>query len=134
MDNKGFVERLHDLMSRKSDKGKKITSYHIAKNVEGISSTAIDKYLSGKLTPGPDKVRLLAEFFRVSPGWLMFGNEGETTFSSENITVSASEMWDVLKASVYNQNAQNDHIGKLIDLLQEKLEVDKKETSACVAV
>jgi transcriptional regulator with XRE-family HTH domain len=135
MDDNGFIERLQSLMARKSSKGKKFTSYHIAKKVEGISSTAIDKYLNGSLTPGPEKVKLLADFFKVSPGWLMFGEEpNATTFSSDKITVSTAEMWDVLKASVYNQNAQNDHIGKLLDLLQEKMGVDKKETAACVAV
>lgn len=134
MNDSGFVERLQSLMARKSNKGKKFTSYHIAKNVEGISSTVIDKYLNGSLTPGPEKVKLLAEFFNVSPGWLMFGEERGVTFSSDDITISSSEMWDVLKASVYNQNAQNDHIGKLLEMLQEKLQIDKKETPACVAV
>lgn len=134
MSDNGFIERLQSLMNRKNNKGRKITSYHIAKNVEGISSTAIDKYLNGTLTPGPEKVKLLAEFFHVSPGWLMFGEDNGTMFTSEDITVSSAEMWDVLKASVYNQNAQNDHIGKLLDMLREKLEVDKKETAASVAV
>lgn len=64
----------------------------------------------------------------------MFGDGQEETFSDDDITVSSSEMWDVLKASVYNQNAQNDHIGKLLDMLRVKLEIDKKETPACVAV
>lgn len=134
MDNNGFIERLQGLMARKSNRGKKFTSYHIAKNVEGISSTVIDKYLNGSLTPGPEKVKLLADFFKVSPGWLMFGEEQGETFSGNDIIVSSSEMWDVLKASVYNQNAQNDHIGKLLDILREKLDIDKKETPARVAL
>ena len=38
------------------------------------------------------------------------------------------EMWDMLKTSVYNQITQNNHIAKLLDILQEKLADDKKAT------
>ena len=133
MENEGFAQRLKSLMCRKNNKGKKITAYYLEKNIDGIKAATIDKYLRGT-DPGPDKVKLLADFFRVSPGWLMFGENNGMTFSSEEITVSTTEMWDVLKASVYNQNAQNDHIGRLLDMLREKLDVDKKESAACVAV
>lgn len=133
MENSDFVKRLKSLMERKNDKGKKMTSYYLAKNIDGITSATIDKYLSGEMAPGPDKVKLLADFFRVSAGWLMYGEGQDLTFSNEEIVVTPSEMWDVLKASVYNQNAQNDHIGKLLDLLTAKLN-DKKETPASVAV
>ena len=129
MENSDFVKRLKSLMERKNDKGKKMTSYYLAKNIDGITSATIDKYLSGEMAPGPDKVKLLADFFRVSAGWLMYGEGQDLTFSNEEIVVTPSEMWDVLKASVYNQNAQNDHIGKLLDLLTAKLN-DKKETPA----
>lgn len=134
MENPDFVKRLRSLMERKNDKGKKMTSYYLAKNIDGITSATIDKYLSGEMAPGPDKVKLLADFFRVSAGWLMYGEGQDLTFSNEEIVVTPSEMWDVLKASVYNQNAQNDHIGKLLDLLTAKLQNDKKETPASVAV
>ena len=133
MDKEGFVERLRSLMERKNNKGKKVTSYYLAKNLQGISATAIDKYLNGKLTPGPDKIKLIADFFHVSPGWLLFG-EQEVTFQEKNLTVPTNEMWDVLKASVYNQNAQNDHISRLLDMLGEKLKNDKKESSTRAAV
>lgn len=135
MENKGFIERLELLMSQRNGKnGRKTSSYRVGKDVEGITSAAIDKYIKGKSMPGPDKVKLLADYFGVSAGWLLFGDEGGTTFSSKEIAVSTSEMWDVLKASVYNQNAQNDHISKLIEMLREKTKNDKKETSTCVAV
>ena len=42
-------------------------------------------------------------------------------------------MWDVLKASVYNQNAQNDHIGKLLDLLTAKLQNDN-DNAGCLTL
>lgn len=133
MDNEGFIQRLKLLMQRKNEKGKPITGYYLGKNIEGISSADIEKYLKGS-DPGPDKVKLLADFFQVSAGWLLFGEEQAPAFSSESIVVSTSEMWEVLKASVYNQNAQNDHIGKLLDMLSQKLNFDKKETATCVAV
>ena len=133
MDKEGFMERFRSLMERKNNKGKKVTSYYLAKNIEGISSTAVDKYLSGKLTPGPDKIKLIADFFNVSPGWLLFGEQEVTVFDN-NITVPTNEMWDVLKASVYNQNAQNDHISRLLDMLGEKIQKDKKGTSSRAAV
>ena len=128
------MKRLESLMNRKNGKGRKITSYFMSKNIEGISQTAIDKYLSGKQVPGPEKIRVIAEFFHVSPGWLMFGEEETRQFTTDEISVSTSEMWDVLKASVYNQNAQNDHIGKLLEMLGDKLADDKKETAARTAV
>lgn len=128
------MKRLESLMNRKNGKGRKITSYFMSKNIEGISQTAIDKYLSGKQVPGPEKIRVIAEFFHVSPGWLMFGEEETRQFTTDEISVSTSEMWDVLKASVYNQNAQNDHIGKLLEMLSDKLADDKKETAARTAV
>jgi len=134
MGDNGFVKRLESLMNRKNGKGRKITSYFMSKNIEGISQTAIDKYLSGKQVPGPEKIRVIAEFFHVSPGWLMFGEEKTPQFTTDEISVSTSEMWDVLKASVYNQNAQNDHIGKLLEMLSDKLADDKKETAARTAV
>lgn len=134
MGDNGFVKRLESLMNRKNGKGRKITSYFMSKNIEGISQTAIDKYLSGKQVPGPEKIRVIAEFFHVSPGWLMFGEEETRQFTTDEISVSTSEMWDVLKASVYNQNAQNDHIGKLLEMLGDKLADDKKETAARTAV
>lgn len=134
MENTDFISRLKSLMGRKNHKGKKITSYYLAKNIDGITSATIDKYLSGEIAPGPDKVKLLADFFRVSAGWLMYGEEQSPTFSTDEIVVTPSEMWEVLKASVYNQNAQNDHIGKLLDMLSQKLNFDKKETATCVAV
>lgn len=134
MGDNGFVKRLESLMNRKNGKGRKITSYFMSKNIEGISQTAIDKYLSGKQVPGPEKIRVIAEFFHVSPGWLMFGEEETRQFTTDEISVSTSEMWDVLKASVYNQNAQNDHIGKLLEMLSDKLADDKKETAARTAV
>ena len=133
MDKEGFMERFRSLMERKNNKGKKVTSYYLAKNIEGISSTAVDKYLSGKLTPGPDKIKLIADFFNVSPGWLLFGEQEVTVFDN-NIPVPTNEMWDVLKASVYNQNAQNDHITRLLDMLGEKIQKDKKGTSSRAAV
>ena len=133
MGNEGFIQRLQYLMCRKNSKGKKISAYQLEKSIEGITAADIYKYMRGT-EPGPDKVKLLADFFKVSAGWLLFGDENAPSFSSENIVVSSSEMWDVLKASVYNQNAQNDHIGRLLDMLQEKLEIDKKEASARVAV
>ena len=133
MDKEGFVERLRSLMERKNNKGKKVTSYYLAKKLDGISATAIDKYLSGQQTPGPDKIKLIADFFRVSPGWLLFG-EQDVTFPEKDITVPTNEMWDVLKASVYNQNAQNDHISRLLDMLGEKINNDKKEHSSRAAV
>lgn len=133
MDKEGFMERFRSLMERKNNKGKKVTSYYLAKNIEGISSTAVDKYLSGKLTPGPDKIKLIADFFNVSPGWLLFGEQEVTVFDN-NIPVPTNEMWDVLKASVYNQNAQNDHISRLLDMLGEKIQKDKKGTSSRAAV
>ena len=134
MGDNGFVKRLESLMNRKNGKGRKITSYFMSKNIEGISQTAIDKYLSGKQVPGPEKIRVIAEFFHVSPGWLMFGEEETRQFTTDEISVSTSEMWDVLKASVYNQNAQNDHNGKLLEMLSDKLADDKKETAARTAV
>ena len=134
MEDNGFVERLKSLMARKGNKGKEFTSYSIAKHVDGITSSAIDKYLKERSIPGPDKVKLLADFFHVSPGWLMFGEEKTDNFYSENISVSPSDMWDVLKASVYNQNAQNDHISKLLEMLSEKMAEDKKETATRTAV
>lgn len=134
MGDNGFVKRLESLMNRKNGKGRKITSYFMSKNIEGISQTAIDKYLSGKQVPGPEKIRVIAEFFHVSPGWLMFGEEKTPQFTTDEISVSTSEMWDVLKASVYNQNAQNDHIGKLLEMLSDKMAEDKKETAARTAV
>ena len=134
MGDNGFVKRLESLMNRKNGKGRKITSYFMSKNIEGISQTAIDKYLSGKQVQGPEKIRVIAEFFHVSPGWLMFGEEETRQFTTDEISVSTSEMWDVLKASVYNQNAQNDHIGKLLEMLSDKLADDKKETAARTAV
>lgn len=133
MDKEGFMERFRSLMERKNNKGKKVTSYYLAKNIEGISSTAVDKYLSGKLTPGPDKIKLIADFFNVSPGWLLFGEQEVTVFDN-NIPVPTNEMWDVLKASVYNQNAQNDHISRLLDMLGEKIQKDKKGASSRAAV
>lgn len=133
MDKEGFMERFRSLMERKNNKGKKVTSYYLAKNIEGISSTAVDKYLSGKLTPGPDKIKLIADFFNVSPGWLLFGEQEVPVFDN-NIPVPTNEMWDVLKASVYNQNAQNDHISRLLDMLGEKIQKDKKGTSSRAAV
>lgn len=133
MENEGFVQRLKALMCRKNNKGKKITAYHLERNISGITSADIYKYLKGT-EPGPEKVKLLADYFKVSAGWLLFGEEPAPALSSENIIVSPTEMWDVLKASVYNQNAQNDHIAKLIDMLREKKEDDKKESSTCVAV
>jgi len=134
MEDDNFVKRLESLMARKNSKGRKITSYYMAKHIDGISATAIDKYLSGKQLPGPDKIKMLADFFKVSPGWLMFGEGKTELFSSEDISVSPSDMWDVLKASVYNQNAQNDHISKLLEMLSEKLAEDKKETATRSAV
>ncbi len=133
MEKEDFVQRLKALMCRKNNKGKKITAYHLERNIDGITSADIYKYLKGT-EPGPEKVKLLADYFHVSAGWLLFGEEQAPAFSSDNILVSPSEMWDVLKASVYNQNVQNDHISKLIEMLREKTENDKKETSTCVAV
>ena len=64
----------------------------------------------------------------------MWGEEPNVTFSHEDIVVNPSDMWEVLKASVYNQNAQNDHIAKLLDMLSMKMEDDKKASSTCAAV
>lgn len=133
MRNEGFIQRLKSLMCRKNNKGKKITAYHLERNIDGITSADIYKYLKGT-EPGPDKVKLLADYFQVSAGWLLFGEEQAPALSSGDVVVSPSEMWDVLKASVYNQNSQNDHISKLIEMLGESIRDAKKETPACVAV
>ena len=129
MEKSDFVKRLKTLMNRKNKKGKRITSYYLGQHIDGITSATIDKYLNEESIPGPDKVKLLADFFHVSPGWLMWGENDNTVFSSDEFIGSANEMWEVLKASVYNQNAQNDHIAKLLDMLSMKMGNDKKDSS-----
>ncbi len=134
MEKDSFITRLKSLMARKNNKGKKITTYYLGRKIDGITSATIEKYLKGEMQPGADKVKLLADFFHVSAGWLMWGEEPNVTFSHEDIVVNPSDMWEVLKASVYNQNAQNDHIAKLLDMLSMKMEDDKKASSTCAAV
>lgn len=109
MEDFGIGNRLKMLMEQPNERGKKITSYHIEKHVEGLTSTSVENYISGKQQPGPDKIKKLADFFRVSPGWLMFGEEGAP---SRDIIRS-------IRAFINEQKAQIQHIESVLSQLEE---------------
>lgn len=64
----GFGERLKGLMSRRQ------ISYHAMGNIVGVSGQAVHKWVKGGgISPG--YVKTIANYFKVSPAFLFFGEE-----------------------------------------------------------
>lgn len=93
-----FADRLQDLISA-SEKSIKELAAEI-----GISSGALSKYQNDAAEPGIDALKKIADYFGVSPNWLL----GVSEFPNEKMREEANEMYDKLISLMAEEFDEND--------------------------
>lgn len=76
--SKQFAQRLHDAMIAAGFHSQRSTSgvcIHKLSEMTGYSLQICRKYLRGEALPDPVKLTEIAATLRVSPGWLLFGED-----------------------------------------------------------
>lgn len=87
----------------------------------GVSVQTIRKYLTGEATPDLNKIINIAEFLKVSPGWLAFGLNEVFTDSSPKVfeikKIFIKEIFQCLLKNVLDIKLDEDLLGSIYDFL-----------------
>jgi transcriptional regulator with XRE-family HTH domain len=89
----GFGERLRGLMSRQR------ISYHAMGDVVGVSGQAVHKWVKGGGI-SPEHVKTIANYFKVSPAFLFFGEENALPVHEIEILFKFRKMDEEARKSV----------------------------------
>lgn len=92
----------------------------LAKHLK-VSVQTIRKYLTGKATPDLNKIIKIAEFLKVSPGWLAFGLNDVFTDSSLKIfeikKIFIREIFQGIFTNILDIKLDDDLLGSIYDFL-----------------
>lgn len=92
----------------------------------GASEQICRRYIRGDALPDYEKVKLMAQHLQVNPGWLLFGDEGDTK-PKENIIDNALLHY-ILKQSHHlypaSHNRSDDYADFVLELLKEVRAID----------
>ena len=117
---KQFAYRLKDAMLAAGFYSKRSTSgvcIHTLVDITGYSTQICRKYLRGEAIPEPTKIVDIAHRLKVSPGWLLFGDEhNDSPFSHENVTINKNLLKHVFMRAPSLYNADCDE-GEIADFL-----------------
>ena len=100
-----------------------ITPYKVGKET-GIATSTLSDWKNGKSTPKQNKLKIIADYFKVSLEYLMTGKDTATTFSDENAHLIAKiradkKLADALQKYFEFDNEKKKHVVELINLLSE---------------
>lgn len=87
----------------------------------GVSVQTIRKYLTGEATPDLNKIIIIAEFLKVSPGWLAFGLNEIFTDSYKSIfeikKIFIKEIFQGLLQNILDIKLDDDLLESVYDFL-----------------
>lgn len=115
-----FACRLKDAMLAAGlNSGRSTSGVCIHKLVEitGYSTQICRKYLRGEAIPEPVKLVEIARYLKVSPGWLLFGDEhNDSPFSQEILTINKKLLRYIFTRlrSLYNSDADEQEIAEFL--------------------
>jgi len=114
--NKGYI-------ALRSTKG---TGIKILTEIMGTSEQICRRYLRGDAMPSYQKIQQLADYLNVNPGWLVFGDAGDTTDPSKQIDKKLLHY--ILKKSHYlyasSQPDNEDYADFVLQLIAETSNID----------
>lgn len=100
-----FACRLRDAMIAQGFNSQRSTSgvcIHKLAELTGYSLQICRKYLRGEAMPEPVKLMALAAQLQVSPGWLLFGDEGSApNLTQESVIVSKTVLHTLFVKAAY---------------------------------
>ncbi|TAL60849.1 MAG: XRE family transcriptional regulator [Legionella sp.] len=108
--SKQFSYRLHEAMMAAGFHSPRSTSginIHKLADITGYSVQICRKYLRGEAIPEPAKLVDIAAALQVSPGWLLFGDAHDDSYSKNaRLNISKELLHYILKksASLYNSH------------------------------
>lgn len=84
------------------------------------------RYIRGDALPDYEKIKLLAHHLQINPGWLLFGDEGDT--SPKDNQMDNALLHYILKQSHHlyptSQNTNDDYADFVLELLKEVRAID----------
>lgn len=102
---------------------RKVSSYKISK-ATGISTVTLSKWKQGIYTPKPDKLQLIADYFGVSLNYLLYGEEHNSEFTTEQAKLDLlisqdTELKEALKLYATLSDEKKKHIIENIKMISE---------------
>lgn len=86
-----FIERLIKLREEK-----KITNYRLSKDL-GMKESSIRNWFKGRSIPRQKHMIALAEYFKVSPAWLQYGDKKHSTTINDDALRIANKIEEYAK-------------------------------------
>lgn len=98
----------------------------------GASEQICRRYIRGDALPDYEKVKQLAHHLQINPGWLLFGDEGDT--SSKKNEIDENLLHYILKHSHHlyppiTNGSNDDYADFVLELLNEVREIDTSENN-----
>jgi transcriptional regulator with XRE-family HTH domain len=106
--------------------------------ITGYSPQMCRRYLSGEAIPEPQKLAILAEALKVSPGWLLFGeSEHDIRLNEDKVVISKKLLSYVLSKAkeLYDANPVQGNIPDFVsDLIHKvsKINADEEQSKKII--
>ncbi len=134
----GFAKRLTTLMQQAdlgSSKSKAGVQINKLAKISGCSNQMARRYALGEALPDVDVTYKIAKWLKVSPGWLLYGEEGDIpdNFSKSKLLHIEPELLEYIlsKCATLFDITKNKQelISYIMDVIQDaiKIEADQKE-------
>lgn len=131
---KQFASRLRDAMIAAGFNSQRSTSgvcIHKLAEISGHSVQICRKYLRGEAIPEPIKLIDIARKLKVSPGWLLFGDDHNDYKSASNILAINKDLLHYIftkAACLYNGNLKEQEVPDfLMDLIHDISQINASE-------
>ena len=120
---KQFAYRLRDAMLEAGFNSQRSTSgvcIHKLAEITGYSVQICRRYLRGEAIPEPGKLVEIAQHLRVSPGWLLFGDQNQVERNPEHQLVLSKNLLHymfTMVGSLYTSSRRHDEIADFLTAL-----------------
>lgn len=99
--------------------------------ITGASEQICRRYIRGDALPDYKKVKQIADYLQINPGWLLFGDEAQTQPSKSNINENLLHY--ILKQShhlyPFSSSGNEDYANFVLELIKEVGGIDTSESN-----